>query len=56
MKEFYAGYPVSKDYRKMAHEMCRPQMNNLVVIYFLLTIIITIGAFVSVFFFFAILK
>ena len=50
MKDFFAGNPVSRDYRHMAHRLCQPQMNKLVLIYlvyFLLFVAATvIGAFI----------
>ena len=33
MKEFFAGNPLSRDYRHMAEKMCQPQMNKLAIIY-----------------------
>ena len=43
MKEFFAGNPVSRDYRHMAHRLCQPQMSKLVLIYFLYFLIIGAG-------------
>ena len=44
MKEFFAGNPVSRDYRHLAHRLCQPQMNKLALIYFLYTLIVSVGS------------
>lgn len=40
MKNFFAGDLYASDYRKAAHEMCRSQMNNLALIYFIFVLLI----------------
>ena len=50
MKDFFAGNPVSRDYRAMADKLCQPQMERLVVIYLIYTLIIIFSVAASLIF------
>lgn len=47
MKDFFAGNPVSRDYRHMAHRLCQPQMSKLALIYFLYSLIVSGGVVIA---------